>query len=410
MKKKDKKANKKTICIALILLILIMISAIAISRKLAKPNIELIGESEIVLNLEEEYKEQGAIAKISGKELEVKIEGDVDTSTPGEYNIQYIAQNNANGKIQTITRKVIVHDNVSPEITLNGEEKITLFEGREYEEKGATASDNIDGDISEKIETKGEVDVNTPGKYEIEYVVADNSGNNASIKRIITVKEKPKTVLKNGLPVLMYHFFYDKNEGSGRDDNWMEISDFEDQIKYLVEDEFYFPTWEEVEQYIDGDITLPEKSVVITVDDGDDSFFELAVPVIQKYNVRATSFLISEWYGWRANEKEKNIYYESHTESMHEGAGGKGVMLSWPYDKVLADLKESRDCLGGATIFCYPFGHYDDRAEKAVKEAGYKLAFTTVEGRVYKGNDKYALPRVRTIRGMSLNTFKKMVN
>ena len=47
-------------------------------------------------------------------------------------------------------------------------------------------------------------------------------------------------------------------------------------------------TESEVEDFIDGKIQLPSKSVVLTVDDGDDSFFELAIPLLQKYNVNAT--------------------------------------------------------------------------------------------------------------------------
>lgn len=217
--------------------------------------------------------------------------------------------------------------------------------------------------------------------------------------------------LKNGLPVLMYHFFYDKNQGSGQDNNWMEISDFEAQMKYLSDNNFYFPTWEEVEKYIDGKIELPEKSVVITVDDGDDSFFDLAVPVIQKYNAKATSFVITSWYGYRAGNKQPNISYQSHSDCMHEGASnGKGVMLSWSYDKIMADVKQSSQTLGGATVFCYPFGQYNELDKKVLKDAGYGLAFTTEGGRVYKGSDKYALPRVRMSRGVSINSFASMVN
>ena len=64
----------------------------------------------------------------------------------------------------------------------------------------------------------------------------------------------------------------------------------------------------------------------------------------------------------------------------------------------------------GATIFCYPLGDYNDLDKKVLKEAGYKLAFTTKSGRVKKGADKYALPRVRIQKGMSMRAFKGVVN
>ncbi len=251
----------------------------------------------------------------------------------------------------------------------------------------------------------------TSGKIPENDVVENKTINNLTTQEKTSDNKQVSTEkLKNGLPVLMYHFFYDKNVSSGQDNNWMEISDFEAQIKYLSDNNFYFPTWEEVENYIDGKIELPEKSIVITVDDGDDSFFELAVPVIQKYNAKATSFVITSWYGYRAGNKQANISYQSHSDCMHEGASnGKGVMLSWSYDKIMADVKQSSQALGGATIFCYPFGQYNDLDKKVLKDAGYKLAFTTEGGRVYKGSDKYALPRVRMSRGVSLSSFASMV-
>ena len=222
--------------------------------------------------------------------------------------------------------------------------------------------------------------------------------------------ESGKYLYDSGLPVLMYHFFYDKNVREGQDGNWIEISNFEEQMKYLSENDFYFPTWEEVEAYIDGKTELPEKSVVITVDDGDPSFFELAVPIIQKYNVQATSFVITYWYGDVAENKENNISYQSHSYDMHKaGANGKGVMLSWSYEKMVEDLKTSQEILGGANIFCYPFGQYNELDIKALKDTGFKLAFTTQGGRVKKGASKYELPRVRIDRSTGIEAFKKKV-
>lgn len=219
-----------------------------------------------------------------------------------------------------------------------------------------------------------------------------------------------KYLSENGLPVLMYHFFYDKSKDSGKDGNWIEISNFEEQMKYLSENDFYFPTWEQVENYIDGNQELPEKSIVITVDDGDPSFFELAVPVIQKYKIPVTSFVITYWYGDRAKDKQQYVDYESHSYDMHKaGKNGKGVMLSWDYDKIKDDVLLSSEVLGGANIFCYPFGQYNDLDMKVLKENGYKLAFTTKAGRVKKSSSKYELPRVRISGNTSLSEFIKKI-
>ena len=220
-----------------------------------------------------------------------------------------------------------------------------------------------------------------------------------------------KLLSAEGLPVLMYHFFYDKSKSTGKDGNYIEIGTFEEQIKYLAENDFYFPTWQEVEDYIDEKQELPEKSVVITVDDGDPSFFELAVPILQKYDIAATSFVITYWYGDRANDKQKNVDYQSHSYDMHKaGAGGKGVMLSWDYEEIKKDVLLSQEVLGGANIFCYPFGQYNDLDIKVLKDSGYKLAFTTKAGRVKKKSSKYELPRVRISGDTTFASFKSKVD
>lgn len=217
-----------------------------------------------------------------------------------------------------------------------------------------------------------------------------------------------------GLPVLMYHFFYDASKGeTGKDGNWLEVSRFEDHLKYLTENDFYFPTWEQVADYVEGKSTLPKKSVVLTVDDGEDSFFNVALPVVEKYDVKVTEFLVTSWNGWYKDDyPAKQMVYQSHSDDMHKaGANGKGAMVNWSYDEVLADCKKSRQILGDQAItFCYPFGHYNDTAKKALKEAGYKLAFTTEYGRVKTGEDPYALPRIRTSSSTTLEVLKELVN
>lgn len=218
----------------------------------------------------------------------------------------------------------------------------------------------------------------------------------------------------DGLPVLMYHFFYDKSKGeTPKDGNWLDVSIFEQHLQYLEENDFYYPTWTQVADYVEGKTALPKKSVVLTVDDGDESFFNTALPVLEKYNVKMTEFLVTSWNGWYKDDySSKNVSYQSHSNDMHKaGANGKGAMVNWSYNEILKDLTTSRDVLGEQCIaYCYPFGHYNDTAKKAVKDAGFRVAFTTEGGRVKKGTDPLLLPRVRTSSSTTLEVFKKLVN
>ena len=295
-------------------------------------------------------------------------------------------------------------DVTPPEITILSEKQI-IVTGEKIKIQ-ATAVDEKDGNLTEKI-TTNEIDTTTPGEYELIYTVKDEANNEATKSQKLIVREE----LSNGLPVAMYHFFYDNEKYWKQDNNWLKIEDFEAQLKYLTENDFYFPTWEEVEQYIDGTVKLPSKSIVLTADDGDDSFFDLAVPMMQKYKVPVTSFVVTDWYGHRYNKELEYVVWESHSASMHKGgANGKGAMVNWTYDEILDDLNKSSQLLGDCTVFCYPFGHYNDIAISALKDSPFKLAFTIEGGRVTPGMNKFLLPRVRVSDGNSLNYFIQCVS
>lgn len=208
----------------------------------------------------------------------------------------------------------------------------------------------------------------------------------------------------------MYHFFYDKNTGdTGKDGNYMEIHDFEEQLKYLTENNYYFPTWEEVKNYIDGKSCLPAHSIVITVDDGDKTFFDLAVPIIEKYDVKVTSFVVTSWIedsNYLKQFDSNKIIFESHSHDMHRsGTDGKGRFLSLSHDEAYSDVTTSQSFIGSSKVFCYPFGHYNDSCVQVLKDAGYNLAFTTKYGRVRPGDKPYELSRIRMSKGDSLKTF-----
>src|SRR5690625_449593 len=104
--------------------------------------------------------------------------GGVDSKSVGTYNITYKATDHV-GNTTTVTRTVFVVDAEQPLITLIGDNPLIIEAGMEYIELGATAHDNVDGDISEQINITGKVDTSQLGVYEILYNVTDNEGNEA---------------------------------------------------------------------------------------------------------------------------------------------------------------------------------------------------------------------------------------
>ncbi len=237
------------------------------------------------------------------------------------------------------------------EISLKGEDTIYLYRNEEYKEDGFSAKTLNGKDISKEIKVENNIDTTKEGEYEITYSL-DSDGYVSETKTRKVVVKKPKILnkkekSKNKLPVLMYHYFYDKSKGEkGENSNWMEISKFEEQIKYLVDNDYYFPDWQEVSDFVDGKIDLPKKSIAITIDDGQKSLYNLAIPVLDKYKVKATAFIITSKLKTGKLEKYKDSYidFESHSDNMHRGGaneGHGGIFQVLSIDEGVKDLKTS---------------------------------------------------------------------
>ncbi len=409
--------NKKKVLIFVFAIIFFIFILTRFSKSL---KITLNGNETINIEFGSIYAEPGAKALYGKKDISNTIEitnGNINTSKVGSYTVTYTAKHKK--KTTSITRTVNVTDSENPALTLNGKQEINIAQNSKYQELGCSALDNYDGDITTKISIDNPVDTSKKGTYTVTYSVKDSSGNATQLTRTVNVVDKNSKNISTdksaGLPVLMYHFFYDiNNPPNSLDGNYMEIHDFEEQLQYLTENNYYFPTWEEVTNYVKGTSCLPNHSVVITVDDGNETFFDLAVPVINKYNVKVTSFIVTSWIKDTDYLKQfdtNKIIFESHSNDMHKaGSDGKGAFLTMPEDDAYSDVTKSQSFIGNATIFCYPFGHYNDKCEKILKRANYNLAFTTTYGRVRPGDNVYELCRIRMTKGDTLNTFIKRVS
>jgi hypothetical protein len=155
------------------------------------PVITLTGANPMDVNLGSTYTEPGATAiddvdgDITGSIL---MSGTVDTNTLGSYVVSYNVSDAAGNAAVEVTRTVNVVDGTPPVITLTGADPIYLSLGDTYTEPGATATDNVDGDISGSIVIAGSVDTSTVGNYVLTYNVSDASGNAAiEVTRTVSV-------------------------------------------------------------------------------------------------------------------------------------------------------------------------------------------------------------------------------
>jgi len=142
-----------------------------------KPEITLEAGEEYKQSYSKEFEEPGykAIDNYDGDitdKVIVTKENTDDTNFILKYEIT-----DSSGNKNEKARKVSIVDDISPQITLNGNANIEITLNGNYEEQGARATDEKDGDLTDKIIKEGSVDTSKEGNYKITYKVVDSNGN-----------------------------------------------------------------------------------------------------------------------------------------------------------------------------------------------------------------------------------------
>ena len=162
------------------------------------PVISLVGSPTIYLEAGDTFADPGATAvDIVDGDLTSSIttSGTVDISIAGTYTVVYSVIDSSDNSA-FVLREVVVNtppDTTAPVITLIGSIVIELSVGDTFTDPGATATDNVDGDLTSSITSSGTVDTSMAGEYAILYAVTDAAGNTASVYREINVRAAATT-------------------------------------------------------------------------------------------------------------------------------------------------------------------------------------------------------------------------
>ena len=304
---------------------------------------------------------------------------------------------------------------------LKGSQVQLVLAGEPYIENGAFAIDKRSGAIpSDEITAEGKVDTSAPGDYTVTYSIKSNGVRIETERTVRVLTEEEFGDKASNVPVMMYHWVYTANDiPDNLDGNWIEDTVLAEQMAYLRDNSFYYPGWKELRAWIDDEISLPAKCVVVTFDDGKKAFLKYGIPVLEQYQVPATSFMI----GWEKNDGEKKIKeyaspyidFESHTYAMHQKAvphisGHKGIVAVMSTDEIKEDLAKAAELTGSNDALAYPYGDYTENMLEAVRDQGILCAFTVDYDRVRKGMDPAKLPRIRVLGTESFQTWKNSVN
>lgn len=212
--------------------------------------------------------------------------------------------------------------------------------------------------------------------------------------------------------ILMYHFFTTypgEAEEKERPNLWVEPENFDAHLTYIENSGFYLPSWQELSAFIDGELYLPQRSVIITADDGHETWWEVAAPLLEEHKVMSTSFLVSG--RGIGPEGFPYVLRRSHTSSMHSQDGGQEArMVRWSEEEITADLQTSVAELGGVSeVLAYPFGQSNETARAALTAVGFEMGRLAAEGYVTIGTDKLALPIILIGHGVTAEDLSEKI-
>lgn len=189
------------------------------------------------------------------------------------------------------------------------------------------------------------------------------------------------------VPILMYHNIVEEYPAETAGAN-ITPELFEKHIQTLVNYGYSPVSLSDYYAFMLGNKTLPENPIVITFDDGYLSNYEIAFPILKKYNVPAAIFIVTSTVGlspesglvsyphftWeQAKEMQDSglIEINSHTHThkniatLSTGELQKEIRLS----KYLIEKNLNKYCY----TFAYPYGGYREDTEKLIRFAGYKM-------------------------------------
>lgn len=210
----------------------------------------------------------------------------------------------------------------------------------------------------------------------------------------------------DGVPILVYHRVNDVDKNPAT----LTVADFDAQMKYLLDSGYSVISPDDLLDAWEKGKPLPKKPVVLTFDDGHADIYNNVFPILQKYKMRATVFIVTDHIGlkdfltWdqvRALQGGGFIDFESHTMTYKDLTKLKG-------DKLWNEVYGSKQAIEWALkkpvkFLAYPNGKYSVDAEDTCKEVGLRATFIEDYGLTDNDDNPYVLTRIPVL-GTNKNT------
>jgi peptidoglycan/xylan/chitin deacetylase (PgdA/CDA1 family) len=234
-----------------------------------------------------------------------------------------------------------------------------------------------------------------------------NSSEKAVQMPITTLADAHSNLASNNdVPILMYHYIRNVNPTTDKLGYNLSVTptNFENQLSWISEQGYKTIT---LNSYCSNPKLAPDKSIILSFDDGYRDAFNNALPILTKYNFIGTFFIIKSKID-RLNYLTSNQISQMTAAGMEFGSHTvthPNLALA-KIDKIKSELTESKQ---NSPVFAYPSGKYNQIALQLTKEAGYICAVTTNNGVAKSNSSLFELPRIRVSGNTTLETFKKSI-
>jgi peptidoglycan/xylan/chitin deacetylase (PgdA/CDA1 family) len=177
---------------------------------------------------------------------------------------------------------------------------------------------------------------------------------------------------------------------------------FEKQIVTLKNDNYTFLTAKELGEILDGTMNMPEKPILLTFDDGHWDFATDVLPILKKYQVKATQYVIPGFTGgsdFMTQEQVGSIVTSglvdvgAHTVHHMSLANKPLAVVQYEVQASKAMLEKTYNI--HVVSFAYPNGSFDNQAADVVKMAGFTTGVSTVPGIIQSNANRFFLYRLR---------------
>ncbi|HSW87836.1 MAG TPA: polysaccharide deacetylase family protein [Candidatus Saccharimonadales bacterium] len=206
------------------------------------------------------------------------------------------------------------------------------------------------------------------------------------------------------VPIFLYHYVENIQDKKDKIRVSLNIPPniFEQQVQTLVNAGYIFMTAKELGEVLDGKIQLPPKPILITFDDGHWDFATDVLPILKKYQVKATQYVIPGFTGGSDFMTQAQVQEVVNSGLVDVGAHTvhhislKGKLLPI----VQYEVNQSKTMLEQTyhihvVSFAYPNGFFDAQAAQVVKDAGFSTAVSTLPGIEQNQQNRFYLYRLR---------------